>query len=313
MATADLSRTAQLETMIRLGQSALEGIEAPGAEFVSSAGSFSGRNGYDPAFLSGWDIAMPLGVGPAEQDMRALRRGGTGVELAYRNFSVIMSASRRLPMVTAANIDGSEARRVDRGDRWSFDGRLDEADQFGEDLYANNPLDRGHMVRRLDPVWGPLELARQANDDTFHFTNACPQMAGVNQRTWLGLEDYILNNARVDRMRVTVFTGPFFSDEDLIHHSGARIPLAFWKVVAIVTDDGRPSATAYMVSQAKELEDLEFVFAGYKTYQISIRQVLERTNVGFDPLIEYDGFSQFESARGVSLVEPLENLDQIRI
>jgi endonuclease G len=85
---------------------------------------------------------------------------------------------------------------------------------------------------------------------------------------WQRLENYFLSHARADGMRVTVFTGPIFSDTDMDYRD-AKIPKAFWKVVAIVTETGRPSATAYKVSQEKELEELEFVYAGYKTYQIS--------------------------------------------
>jgi len=168
------------------------------------------------------------------------------------------------------------------------------------------------MVRREDPVWGDSSLAAQANRDTFHFTNSCPQMAGVNQRTWLGLEDYVLKHARADGMRVNVFTGPFFTDGDLVYR-GASIPKAFWKVVAIVTEDGRPSATAYKVSQERELEELEFVYAGYKTYQISVRQVMEATGINFTPLIEYDGFSQHEAVSGQPMIERLDGLEMVMI
>ena len=55
-------------------------------------------------------------------------------------------------------------------------------------------------------------------------------MAGVNQHIWLGLEDYVLQHARADKMRVSVFTGPFFSKDDLGYRD-ALVPLAFWKVV----------------------------------------------------------------------------------
>lgn len=313
MTTADLSRTATLETMVRLGDIGLGALEAPGDEPTSAAGEFSDRNGYQPVFLDGWDIALPKGIGPAAGDMRPLRRGGNGAELKYRNFSVIMSKARRLPMITAANIDASESRCLGRDDQWSFDGRLDKSDQFGEELYFQNPLDRGHMVRRLDPVWGSLEVAKQANADTFHYTNACPQKDEINQGIWNELEDYILYHAQGDRMRVTVFTGPFFGDNDMPHDSGALIPLAFWKVVAIVTEDGRPSATAYKVSQEVALEELEFVFAGFSTFQISIQQVIDQANVDFRSLVDFDGFSDFERVSGQPLVEPLASLEQVRI
>lgn len=308
MAKADLSRKATLNTMTRLSESdQMEGLEAAGHEPTTSAEEFDGRNGYNPDFLDGWSIPLPTGP-----DMRELKRGGSGVELKYRNFSVIMSATRRLPMLTASNINATEARRVPRIKKWSFDGRLDEEDQWGDEIYDNNALDRGHMVRREDPIWGDLESAREANQDTFHFTNSCPQMAGVNQRTWLGLEDYILQHAKADGMRVTVFTGPFFRPDDL-EYKGALIPGSFWKVVAIVTDDGRPSATAYKVDQVRELEELEFVFAGYKTFQISIQQVMEQTGIDFSQLVEFDGFSEHESTTGQPVEEELDTLEKVRI
>ncbi|HEX8285927.1 MAG TPA: DNA/RNA non-specific endonuclease [Pyrinomonadaceae bacterium] len=308
MPKADLSRKAALEAMSRIGEDQLEAPERPGREPTTPAESFDGRNGYEADFLDGWEIPLPT----ATEDMRRLRRGGNGVELKYQNFSVIMSASRRMPLLTATNINAQESRRVARISTWSFDGRLDKEDQWGDELYASNALDRGHMVRREDPVWGTMEIAQQANEDTFHFTNSCPQMAGVNQRTWLSLENYILQNARADGMRVSVFTGPFFREDDL-EYRNALIPSAFWKVVAIVTEDGRPSATAYKVDQVRELGELEFVYAGYKTFQISIQQVIDGTGLDFSGLVEYDGFSQHERVGNVRLEERLDSLEQVRI
>jgi endonuclease G len=308
---ADLNLKATLASMTRLANG--DALEKPGEEPETPAELFKERNGYAFNFLAGWEIALPAATGERAADMLQLRRGGTGVELKYRNFSVIMSASRRMPMLTAANINGPESRSLPRINTWSFDGRLNKHDQWGDLLYYKNGLDRGHMVRREDPVWGDLSIAREANVDTFHFTNSCPQMAGVNQKVWLGLEDYILQHARVDSMRVNVFTGPFFSDRDIEHSSGAMIPLAFWKVVAIVTEDGRPSATAYKISQEQELAELEFVFGGYKTYQISVQQVMNDTGLDFSALVEYDGFSQHERAGNEPLVERLDSLENVRV
>lgn len=311
MTIADLNRRATLESMVRLEDGDL--LERPGREPETPSEELDGRRGYDPDFLEGWRIELPKASGDAARDMRRLRRGGEGVELKYHNFSVIMSASRRMPMLTAVNIDGTESRSVPRISAWSFDGRLDKEDQWGDILYYRQGLNRGHMVRREDPIWGDLEEAQRANFDTFHFTNSCPQMPGVNQVKWLGLENYILKHARVDKMRVNVYTGPYFGDGDLEHASGAKIPLAFWKVVAIVTEDGRPSATAYRVSQEQELGELEFVFAGYKMYQISVQQVVNNTSIDFGALVEYDGFSQHERTGGGPLEERLDNLERVRV
>lgn len=259
---------------------------------TTPAAHFKGRTGYNPEFLEGWAIPLPLATGTTEKDMLPV---GEGVELTYMHFSIVMSRSRRLAMLTATNIDGQQSKQgVGRSDRWFLDGRIREDEQWGNDLYKDNRLDRGHMVRREDPVWG--DDAMTANLDTFHYTNSCPQMDIFNQQTWLGIENYILKTARVNEMKVNVYTGPFFSHNDM-EYNGARIPGAFWKVVAVVLEDGRPSATAYKISQEKELGQLESVYGPYRTYQISILEVMDGTGIDFGTLSPYDGFSaqQLES------------------
>jgi endonuclease G, mitochondrial len=309
---ADLTRKATLDKMVRLTDIDAGGLEKAGKEPTTDADEFADRTGFDADFLDGWRIDVPKLLGVTAEDAQQLRRGGAGTLLNYEHFSVIMSRKRRMPLLTAVNIDGADARKLPRISVWSFDGRIDKADQFGDALYDSNALDRGHMVRREDPLWGSVERAKIANEDTFHFTNSCPQMAGVNQKMWLGLENYILQHARADGMRVSVFTGPFFAPDDL-EYRGALVPKAFWKVVAIVTESGRPSATAYKVDQVKELSELEFVFAGYKTYQISISQVIKGTGIDFGPLQPFDGFSDLEARTNQPVTEPLEGPENIRI
>ena len=311
--SVELEYEATLEEMTRLGDQmdAGESLEKAGKEPTTSAEDLEDRDGYDAEFLDGLKIPMPAVTGAHARDVQKLADGETA--LKYTHFSVVMSKERRMPMFVVVNIDGEESRRVPRTNTtWAFDGRLPKAQQWGDALYDNNALDRGHMVRREDPIWGTKKVADQANDDTFHFTNSCPQMAGVNQRIWLGLEDYVLKHARADKMRVTVFTGPFFSKDDL-QYRDALVPLAFWKVVAIVREDGHPSVTAYKVSQERELEELEFVYAGYKTFQISVQQVIEATGIDFSSLVRYDGFSTHERRTGEPLTERLERPEDIRI
>ena len=52
---------------------------------------------------------------------------------------------------------------------------------MGDELYRNNPLDRGHLARRADLLWGSPAEARQANAESFYFTNIPPQHEGFNQ------------------------------------------------------------------------------------------------------------------------------------
>jgi endonuclease G, mitochondrial len=134
-------------------------------------------------------------------------------ELKYTNFSAIMSKSRGVAFYTAVNIDGSKLQQLERNnDVWYYDHRIEREFQYGAKLYSNNNLDTGHLVRRLDPVWEPN--FRDANEDTFHFSNCSPQHKNLNQKTWLDLADYILRNADVNDLKLNVFTGPVFNQND---------------------------------------------------------------------------------------------------
>lgn len=271
---------------------------------------FAGREGYQQDHLVAFKVPLPTPVGASARDVTPVGGDKTG-RLDYTHFSIIMSGSRRIAMMTAVNIEGQRSVSIERNDdKWFLDGRLPTDLQVGEDLYARNRLDRGHLVRREDPNWGPD--AQQANDDTFHFTNCAPQMDIVNQRTWLGLENYILQNARAWRERCSVFTGPVFGRND-IEYRGVSIPKAFWKVVAFLSDDGRPSATGYMVSQDEELSELEASFGAYKTYQRSIRSIERAVGIKFGDLANYDGLSNEEETTGLEISQEIRTLGQIRV
>jgi endonuclease G len=275
-----------------------------GAEF------FAGRTGFDADFLSDVPVSLPENVGRFKGDEAPLT-SGDGHVLHYTNFSVVVSKSRRMALYVACNVDGRSSKQIKRTpDAWFFDERIALEYQLGEDLYTDNALDRGHLVRREDPVWG--DQAEQANFDTFHFTNCAPQHGNMNQQTWLGLENYILKNARVHELRVVVFTGPVLREDDPTYRD-VQLPKEYWKVVAIRTED-RPSATAYLMSQEKLIEDLEFVFGQYKTYQVAIKEVEALTGLRFGELSRYDGFSNegvLESAGWRR--EELRSLADIRI
>lgn len=257
---------------------------------------YRGMTGYNEAFL-GEDHVIPLpALQPALADDIATTDEG-GRELTYTHFSVVMSRSRRLAFFTAVNIDGSRLEKLARdSDSWYYDPRLDRALQCGPELYNNNPLDRGHLVRRLDPVWG--EEAGKANDDTFHFTNCSPQHNRLNTRTWLNLEDYILDNAGTHSIRLTVFTGPVFRSDDLVYRGQFRIPAEYWKVVVMVKEDGSLSSTAYLQSQKNLISDLEFAYGQYRTYQVPVATIESLIGIDFGTVRTHDPLAAIESMAG---------------
>ncbi len=226
-----------------------------------------------------------------EEDVARMKNGK--YVLDYVHFSLAICRSRGLAYYTAVNIDGKKTVKIKRGrDKWRFDPRISEEYQYGNEVYKNNDLDRGHLVRRNDPNWG--EDAVQANSDTFHYTNAAPQHKNLNQKIWLQLEDYILHNASNYDLKVSVFTGPIFRESDMIYRQKYKIPEDFWKVVVMVKTDGKLSATAYLQTQENMLDNLEFVYGEYKTYQVPVKKIEELTGLSFGNLSDYDPIANLE-------------------
>jgi endonuclease G len=239
---------------------------------------FEGRGGYDRGFL-GEVLELPSPL-PAVRDEAAKTEDG-GIELAYTHFSVIQRATRRLPWITAVNIDGRQINRIQGRPGWSRDGRIAVEEQAGDEIYTNSGFSRGHMVRRLDPCWGSDAEVKQANLDTFHFTNACPQeQDGFNDALWGDLEDYILNNADADNIKVNVYTGPHFEDDDPFVRDLA-IPLKFWKVVAWKVD-GALRAVGFVLSQ-RPFIDIEFTGSKYRTSERSLKSIAAAGQFAWDP------------------------------
>ena len=323
MPAIDLSARPRLSDLRRLGgppasDAELGGVtestdielEAARRPRRTAAAALADRTGYDETFLPGFPVPLPAPIGSLANDVLPIP-GSPQNRLDFTHFSVTMSKSRKIAMFVAVNIDGKKSVSIDRvKDQWALDGRIPDDAQIGEDLYADNLLDRGHLVRREDPNWGPL--AEQANNDTFHFTNCSPQMGAFNQRTWLSLENFILKEARAVAEKVTVFTGPVFRRNDLLYR-GVLIPSAYWKVVAFINNEGRPSASAYIVDQVAELRELEAAFGIFKTYQRSVREIERLSHLTFGELSFFDGFSNEELATGTSISAELRVPGDARI
>ena len=294
MESREVTLTVPLSITVRIGNGA---PMATGSGQVTSAGVeeaahprsyYEGYKGYIPEFL---EIIVPLPTLTEEQRRNAAKNsdaveGEDPTILPYTHFSVVMNRRRQLAYYTVVNIDGSQTTDVPRGDdHWFFDSRIAESEQIGEALYRRNALDRGHLVRRLDPVWGPQ--AGRANDDTFHFTNCSPQHERFNQGQdlWQGLENYILDNADARDRKVTVFTGPVMDEWDPLY-KGIRLPLAFWKIIAYVKADGTLATAGYVLEQGKLIEDMLSFEAVFEpgAYRVELTHLKERTGLDFDYL-----------------------------
>ncbi|MEM6857575.1 MAG: DNA/RNA non-specific endonuclease [Pseudomonadota bacterium] len=239
------------------------------------------RSGYDDSFLG---VLAPMPEMTLSIKRDAVNFGRAQV-IPYTHFSVCLSARRRLARFVAWNIDGAR-KVVVGGGSFRVDKRIDESLQTDNSLYSDNKLDRGHIARRADLTWGSIPEAKQANDDSYFYTNIAPQHERYNRSNkagiWGRLENTILEQAEAQDIRCSVIGGPVFGDDDPIYR-GVAIAREYWKLIAYRSAAGELSASCFVLSQNDLLSDIETLdFDPFRMFQVSVADLTERTGLGFE-------------------------------
>ncbi len=268
--------------------------------------------GYDPNFL-GSRVDVPKLTSAQKADAAKL---GSSHVIPYTHFSLAQCKSRRFCYWVAWNVDGGRLRRLSRnGIPFILDPRLPNSVQVGNSLYANNRLDRGHVARRADLVWGTPSEAKKANIDSFFFTNITPQMDNFNQGNlggiWGRLEDAVFEEVNVENLRISVFGGPVFHDDDR-NFQGIKIPREFFKVIAFV-ESGNLKTRGFLLTQ--NLDQLELLdLDEFRVFQVALTEIEERCGFSFpDDLKDADSFAeQLEALAESTERKAIESLRQIR-
>lgn len=266
---------------------------------------YSKCKGYNEKFL-GIKIPMPRPKGDWLKYVAKLKNVDESI-LKYHYFSVIQHAVRKMPIISAINIDGNPDLRLDRTERedvWLRDRRMDYDMQLNDAFYKSSGFDRGHLSRREDANYGATaEIAKEYADLTCVYTNACPQVPRLNRSTnsglWGKLEKVILEKG-VEKetgkySKITVLNGPIFSKNDR-YYKGIQIPMEFWKIILWFGEGGKLRATAFKLSQETLVESIDFEKLGFDTntefkeYRVSIKSLEDKTGLDFSRLLKYDTF-----------------------
>ncbi|MFK4599290.1 DNA/RNA non-specific endonuclease [Streptomyces pristinaespiralis] len=272
--------------------------------------SLEALTGYDPGFL-----AVPIGTPRLNPSIKedAVRINGSEV-IPYTHFSLALSTSRRFAVWVAWNIDGGTLKKLDRkGIGFAKDPRLPAAAQVSNELYKgrNNRLDRGHIARRADVVWGSLPEAKKANKDSFFYTNITPQMDDFNQSgrngIWGHLEDAVFEDVRVDELKVSAFGGPVFHEDDRVFR-GVKLPREFWKVL-VFSESGKLKCKAFLLTQNLEVpEALEL--DEFRVFQVKLSEIRTRTHLRFpDAMTAADTLVVPESVEDRTPLERQSDID----
>ena len=107
--------------------------------------------------------------------------------------------------------------------------------------YYNSRYDRGHMCPAGDNKWD-----KQAMEQSFLFTNICPQNHGLNKYEWNDLEILCRDWAR-EYGAIDIVCGPIYnqkSEQKTIGRNKVWVPDAFFKVV--LCRQGNPKAIGFI-------------------------------------------------------------------
>ncbi|MBR1765406.1 MAG: DNA/RNA non-specific endonuclease [Bacteroidales bacterium] len=130
------------------------------------------------------------------------------------------------------------AEEVEGENNGDFSFSRDPAVRFpkaSREDYAGSGYDKGHMAPRADMKW-----SCQALEESFYFTNICPQNHEMNSQAWRKIEELTRRMAR-HYGRVWVVCGPIFdtaATPRTIGGASVWVPQAFFKALAVSTGQG---------------------------------------------------------------------------
>jgi endonuclease G len=290
---------------------------------INQPADYEGRPGFDPEFLGGQHpIALPRLTGSRQAD--AIAVVGGGCELRFWTYSTIMSRSRKLPFLSAANFDRNTKTQLPRPTDWLLDPRLDDDPdrathlQISDSWYKHQnsaglgrgPFDRGHLTAFENSTWGDEPLRN--GTDTFHFSNCAPQVAAFNEHeVWRNIEVWAAQTGSTGV--VSIFNGPIFdappsAPGDKYYElrsfepgkpdptlQGLAIPKQYFKVAAYVEDETM-KVQAFVVTQENYFESLPDLVdldeaisaAELALYRVPIATVTHLTGLDFGVLTDED-------------------------
>lgn len=170
-------------------------------------------------------VAMPQGFELPEYTFGEDIVVHTGYTASYNHQTLV-------PNWVAWELTAEEAAGTNEG-QYSFSRDPDvKYPKAQREDYSNSGWDKGHMAPRADMKW-----SCQAIEESYYFTNICPQNHEMNSQAWRKIEELTRRLAK-RYGSVCIVCGPIFDD----HHFGTigrvQVPDRFFKALAINTTDG---------------------------------------------------------------------------
>ena len=113
--------------------------------------------------------------------------------------------------------------------------------------YSHSGWDKGHMAPRADMRWNLKAL-----EESFYFTNICPQNHTMNSAAWRKIEE-LCRRWATHYERAYIVCGPIFNNHRFgtIGEAGVQVPDAFFKAVAVEVE-GKLQTVGFLVDNDEQ-------------------------------------------------------------
>ncbi len=190
--------------------------------------------------------------------------------IEHTGYTVSYNADWRIPNWVGYELLRSELEGgVKRSDNFMPDPQVKKKSAENSD-YRRSGFDRGHMAPAGDMTWD-----KQAMQESFYFSNICPQNPSLNSGAWRLLEEQIRLWAKKDSA-VVVVCGPIVNPSrkmKKIGKNGVVVPSFFFKVVLVPYGD-RPKGIGFLFKNSDTSKP-------FREFAVSIDSVESVTGLDF--------------------------------
>lgn len=220
------------------------------------------------------------------------------------NLAIEWNAAMRHSSWVAFSFDSTTSQdNVKRGDAWGWDPLIPvELGKVIEDDHKSDGYDKGHLCASGDRVY-----CKEANDQTFLYSNISPQIGSFNQKYWAKLEAliqkwgrstqqgvydkvYVAKGGTINKL-LKDWTGKQKANDGLYptadadgksspkSKNGLVVP-AYYYMAILAEKDGKFQAIGFLVPHSEDLP-AKPTTADLQTYTCSIAHLEEQTGIDF--------------------------------
>lgn len=288
----DIPNKAPIEVIVSSNATATQDSELrmPAVSFTAPGGSGSGE-----VTQYGGYVELPTVTASqlAQSNIKYITHSFLYNSKTYRSYEMLYDTDLKIAYWVAYPLcNFYTTSNVSRTNEWGYDPALSTTQQANLSGGISG-YDRGHQIPSADRL-----VCREANVQTFYYTNMTPQLgSGLNQTIWANLEIAVRGwSSGIDTLYVVTGAMPTStaqpSKKYAYDRSGQRICVPAYYFKALCRLD-RTTGKAYTIAFYFDHKNYSSSDS-YKNYAISVKELEDLTGFTFFPTVSSQYKSSFD-------------------